>query len=119
MGELKQTEAQADGSHLVSAPIKISVTDVDHLFGEKIILITVNTESGTFELSDGVYRLPYSVYGALKDTPLMPGEIFASFTQNQSVSGRLTFDQSLITREGSYSGRLIFEVSVQSIAAEQ
>lgn len=118
VGELRQTTPQEDGSHIVSAEIEISVKNVDHLFGEKMILVTVNTESGKFELADGEYRLPYAVYGALGDAPLMPGEDFAIFTKDQSAMGRIEFDQSLITREGSYSGRLIFETTVSDLVGE-
>ena len=117
VGELKQSDVREDGSHIVSKEIKISVTDVDHLFGEKMILVTVNTENGKFELADGDYRLPYAVYGAIGNTALFPGEEFAVFTQNGEATGRIAFDQSLITREGSYSGRLIFEVMLEDISA--
>lgn len=118
VGELKQCDAKADGSHIVSKDLKVSVTDVNHLFGEKLILVTVNTESGKFELADGAYRLPYAVYGTLGNTPLTPGDEFAVFTKSESATGRIAFDQSLITREGSYSGRLIFEVKIESITQQ-
>ena len=118
IGELKQTEEKPDGSHVVSSEIKITVSDVDHLFNEKLILVTVNTESGKFELADGDHRLPYAVYGSLSDLPLKPGDEFAIFMKDQTATGRIEFDRSLITREGSYSGRLLFEVSVNDLTID-
>lgn len=118
LGELKLTDAREDGSHILSAELKITATDVNYLFGEKSIRVTVNAEGGSFALADGEYRLPYSVYGAIGEDALLPGDTFAVFTQSQSVVGKITVDQSLITREGSYKGRLIFEVSVEDLDKE-
>ena len=118
LGELKQIDKASDGSHIASSEIQITVSDVDHLFGEKLILVTVNTESGKFELADGDHRLPYAVYGSLSEQPLAPGEEFAVFRNDQTAIGRIEIDRSLITREGSYGGRLLFEVSVNDLTTD-
>lgn len=119
VGELKRCDPKEDQSHIVAKPITVTASDVDHLFGEKRILVTVNTASGKFELADGDYRLPYTVYGALDESPLEPGDPFTIFTENGNAEGKITFDQSLITREGSYSGRLTFSIRVEDIPAEE
>ena len=116
--ELKQTDKRADGSHILFTELEIAADGVNYLFGEKYILVTVTTENGAFELADGDYRLPYAIYGSLSEEPLKPGDPFAVFTGNQSAIGRIAFDQSLITRDGSYSGRLIFEVTLNDVASE-
>lgn len=115
VGELRQRET-TDATRYSTTPLTVSVSDVDHLFGEKEIIVRLTTESGSFELKDGDHVLPYSIYATEDgEEALAVGGRFASFTENGSSTGRLVIDQSLITRKGSYGGTLIFEFSVEPL----
>lgn len=105
--------------------ISVSAADVGFLFGEKKIVISLSSadSSGAFllrDLEDSTYTLPFSVYTEQtgEREELAPGDTFAEFTANGSVAGALRIDQSLITRNGSYSGTVVFTVTVEALSAE-
>lgn len=113
VGELRQ-RATTDATRYSTTPFTVSVSDVDNLFGEKEIVVTLNTDSGSFELKDGDHTLPYEAYATESGgEALATGADFATFTSDGSVTGRIVVDQSLITRKGSYSGTLIFSFAVE------
>ncbi len=119
LGELRQ-RSEGDATRYYTKDFSVTVTDVDHLFGEKQIKVSVSDESGSFLLSDGDYTLPFAVYpGASGGTAVTAGGTLAAFTGNGSAVGRIEIDQSMITRKGNYTGSLIFTFAVEPLSADE
>ena len=115
-----QQKAEDDESRMSVTPLTVSMSNVSALFGEKLIVVKITPNNGSFELADGDYRLGYQVYRTLSDTQAMtPGGIFAEFVTNSSVTGRIEIDQSKITRTGNYSGTLTFEISIRDVVSAE
>ncbi len=118
VGELTQKE-YGDADALSVTPFEIRVSNVDNLFGEKQITVSVSAEGGAFVLRDGAYSLSYAIYNAESGGgSIVSGSDFASFTADGLQKGRLEIDQSNITRKGSYSGTVTFTVRTEACTEE-
>ena len=112
VGSLTQKNA-GDTDAVSTTAFEVRASNVDHLFGEKQIVIDVSAPDGVFCLMDEEFPLPYSLYNTANGgEPLQSGDRFAVFLENGTAEGRIEIDQSQITRQGSYSGRILFTVSV-------
>ena len=112
VGSLDQKGA-GDADAVKSTSFEVRASNVSNLFGEKQVVVAISAPNGEFVLRDEEFLLTYAVYDAEQDgTRLDSGDVFAVFDTNGSAKGRIEIDQSQITRRGSYSGTLIFAVSV-------
>jgi len=120
VGELEQTIVKNDKSHLSNSEFTVKISDVNHLFGEKKIVVTVSSDDSLNrfvlkDTSDATHILPYSVL--VGEQSVEPDGILANFTENGEVVGIIQIDRSKIARDGSYQGTMIFTVSVESLSA--
>jgi hypothetical protein len=93
---------------------------VNNLFGEKQVSVYLSTEENPFYLTDGTHQLPYSLYNLpTGGEALENGALFAVFTANGSVTGRIEIDQSLIRHTGVYRDTVTFEVRLETISQEE
>lgn len=118
VGELRQTD-EADPERTSLTKFTVEAQNVNYLFGEKEIQISVNTKdpNGVFYLQDESGAiLPFDLLAA-KDaqTPIANGDVFATFTENGSVDTWIRIDQSKIVQSGIYNGVLVFSYSVVDI----
>ncbi|MBQ8213315.1 MAG: hypothetical protein IJZ80_04835 [Clostridia bacterium] len=112
VGELTQKSA-GDSDAVKSTVFEVKATNVSNLFGEKKIVVEIASSDGVFRLTDEEFSLAYAVYNAeTGGTNLESGDGFATFLSDGIAKGRIEIDQSQITRQGSYSGRMIFTVKV-------
>ena len=109
MGSLQR--AATEGAYSEAA-FQVSLSENKAPVGKEI-LVKISTADGFFKLYNGVYALPYEV--KVGDAVLKSGDTFASFTAEKcdAVSGRIVIDRYDIAAEGTYTGVLIFTVSVQ------
>ncbi len=115
VGKLKQ-ELPNTPAAVKSTVFSVTASNVDNLFNEKQIVVSVSGTDGVFALYDEDYMLHYEIYNTeTGGEKLASGDVFATFTQNGAQVGRLDIDQSQITRKGSYSGTVIFDVRVTNI----
>ena len=76
--------------------------------------VFVSAPDDQFALYCDVYRLPYQLFNqASGGAPLESGDLFAIFTQNGEVTGRVEVDEMNIPATGTYSGSLQFLVTVR------
>ena len=118
VGELRQTSADADDRYAVKDGFTVEAINVGNLFGEKEIVISVESpEGGSFYLQDANgTRLPFEILTAEDAQASVPsGGVLARFTQNGSVETWIRVDQSLISKSGVYEGVLTFRYSVVDI----
>ncbi len=119
VGELRQTTTQ-DPERYSNTQFTVAVSNVQNLFGEQKIVLTVSHATGDsgFYLSDpSGTTLPYSLHLS-KDAveALANGDTLAEFTEDGSVSAWIRIDQSQILKSGLYSGTLVFDYSAKPIA---
>lgn len=93
----------------------VSVDGVEYLNG-KTIYVTVSAPGDRFVLTCDGYELPYEVYKDGTQTALRSGEQFASFTEDGEASGYVEVNEKDIRTTGTYSGSMIFTVSVEDEA---
>ena len=118
IGELRQTDEADPNRHSLSK-FTVTATNVDNLFGEKEICVSVtsgNTD-GTFCLQDeSGNTLPFELFReANAQTSIASGNVFARFDKNGSVDTWIRIDQSKITESGIYNGVLIFSYTAQDV----
>lgn len=123
-GTLNQKNENAIDRYSETA-VSVGASDVSFLFGEKKLVISLSSAdaSGEFllrDVNDPTYTLPFNVYTEQpgERVEVTPGGRFAEFTADGRVNGCLRIDQSLINRNGSYSGTVTFTVSVEPLSAE-
>lgn len=119
VGELTQRMASEEDAVKVTA-FEVKASNVDNLFGEKQIVVSLSVPNGEFVLKDEKFWLAYSVFASEEGgEALNSGDVFAVFENNRTAKGRIEIDQSQITRRGSYTGSMRFTVSVADKEAEQ
>lgn len=121
VGTLTQASpAEADATRISKTTLSVSATAVDHLFGEKRVVVKIEAPNGRFQLVDGDYTLPYNIYPTADSTDMLQsGDIFAVFYESDETvvaTGRIELDRSLITRSGNYSGSVTFLVEVAPLS---
>lgn len=117
--DLHQKSSQ-DANKISQTPITLSATGVDNLFGEKQVSVYLSAEQNPFYLTDGTHQLPYSLYNLpTGGDALENGALFAVFTANGSVTGRIEIDQSQIRHTGVYRDTVTFEVRLETISQEE
>lgn len=115
IGEIQKT---ADRS-IKSTAFSIKVTDLETLDAQRVDVTLISPDE-EFYLYNGVYRIPYEIYNQETGGDAMrSGDIFASFTQNGEVKGRVEVDQAQIPAEGSYGASVQFVVEVVQADPEQ
>ena len=118
IGELRQTDETDPNRHSLNK-FTVTATNVDNLFGEKEICVSVTSGNidGTFCLQDeSGNTLPFELFReANAQTSIASGDVFARFDKNGSVDTWIRIDQSKITESGIYNGVLIFSYAVESI----
>ena len=118
IGELRQTDEADPNRHSLSK-FTVTATNVDNLFGEKEICVSVTSgnTNGTFCLQDERGNtLPFELFrDANAQTSIASGDVFARFDENGSVDTWIRIDQSKITESGIYNGVLIFSYTAQDI----
>lgn len=94
----------------------VVATDIANLESKKVN-VKVSTGSGDFHLtSTKGKKLPYQVFNvASNGTALNSGDPFATFTTNDTVTGRIEIDQKDIPETDAYEGILTFTISVDAI----
>ncbi|MBQ8310811.1 MAG: hypothetical protein IJX80_07355 [Clostridia bacterium] len=96
-----------------SIPFEITMSDLSALNGKTVFLHLYSGDDG-FNLRNENTLLPFTVYGPLDPvTPLKNGDLFASFTEAKTETGRIQIDQKDITSSGSYSGSILFSVTIE------
>lgn len=111
VGQISKTSA----SNVKSTTFEIKAADVADL-GSKQVNVSVSTADGTFKLSDGSHDLPYQVYNtASGGSALASGELFTSFTEAGTVTGRVDIDQVNIEVAGDYTGTLTFTIALADV----
>ena len=119
VGELTQRMASEEDAVKVTA-FEVKASNVDNLFGEKQIVVSLSVPNGEFVLKDEEFWLAYSVFASEEGgEALNSGDVFAVFENNRTAKGRIEIDQSQITRRGNYTGSMRFTVSVADKEAEQ
>lgn len=118
--DLVQTASTANKT----IPFEVSVANVNNLFGEKEVQVSVRTASGSFVLQneEGTHELIYKLYNSLtENNALDSGDVFAVFDEinTDAVKGRLEIDQSQIVYTDEYLGTLIFDISLVSVGEEE
>jgi len=121
VGTLTQASpAEADATRISKTTLSVSATAVDHLCGEKRVVVKIEAPNGRFQLVDGDYTLPYNIYPTADSTDMLQsGDIFAVFYESDETvvaTGRIELDRSLITRSGNYSGSVTFLVEVAPLS---
>lgn len=100
-------------SSIQSKSFSVQVVNDKGLQG-KCIDVFVAVPNDEFALYYDVYRLPYHLYNQESGgDPLNSGDLFASFTQQGTVTGRVEVDEMNIPATGTYSGSLQFIVTVK------
>lgn len=118
--DLVQTASTANKT----IPFEVSVANINNLFGEKEVQVSVRTASGSFVLQneEGTHELIYKLYNSLtENNALDSGDVFAVFDESNTatVKGRLEIDQSQIVYTDEYLGTLIFDISLVSVGEEE
>ena len=118
IGELRQTDKEDPNRHSLSK-FTVTATNVDNLFGEKEIQVSVTSGNadGTFCLQDeSGNTLPFALFKeANAQTSIASGDVFARFDKDGSVDTWIRIDQSKITESGIYKGVLIFSYTTQDV----
>lgn len=115
MGTLiRKMDGAAD--KIASRDLPITVSKVQNLFGEKRIVVSASTPDGTFALTDGTNQLAYSLFAPEASSPLTNDGVFATFTGDESKTGRVEVDQSAIRRAGTFTGTVVFTIALEDIA---
>ena len=103
----------------------VQISNVNHLFGENKIVVAVQSEDTEQkfllrDLQDPSFTLPFEILTGTGESAhsVAHGGVFAEFVENGSATGCIRVDQSLITRDGAYSGRIQFVVRVEPLTAE-
>ncbi len=106
------SRAATEGSYSKN-PFNVSISEGSQL-GDKSVVVAISVEGEGFYLYYDQYKLPYEV--KLGDTVLKSGDTFATFTASNTaiVNGEIVIDRYDIPAEGTYSGTLIFTVSVEA-----
>lgn len=100
-------------SSVKSTSFDVTASDIANL-GEQKVKVSISTADGNFNLSDGTHSLPYQVYSAASGgTALVNGGLYASFTANGTVTGRVDIDQKDIPAAGKYAGTLTFTIALE------
>ncbi|MBQ7347911.1 MAG: hypothetical protein IJW55_08130 [Clostridia bacterium] len=107
-------------------PFTVSASDIDYLFGEQEVVVSIRTESGEFVLENAkrTHKLYYSVYNTSDTgtgTAIENGNIFAVFTEDgeMTVNGRIEIDQSQIVYTDEYTGTIIFDIALAAVEQEE
>lgn len=104
-------------SSIKSQSFSVSLNEAEAFDGKQVD-VAVATPSGSFALYYDVYSLPYQLYNQeAGGDPLKSGDLFATFTQNGEVKGRVEVDEMNIPATGTYSGSLQFLVTVRDKAS--
>ncbi|MBQ7347910.1 MAG: hypothetical protein IJW55_08125 [Clostridia bacterium] len=107
IGEITRTE----GSDVVSKNFNVVFEGITYLNGKSIDL-TITAPNNQFLLYCGEATLPYEVYQS-NGTKFESGNVFATVTADQTVTGTVKVDQQDIAVAGEYAGKLTFTVSVE------
>ena len=93
----------------------VTVSSVSELNGKQICL-RLYSEGEGFHLknSDTEDLLPFAVHGPITpDTPLQSGDVFARFSEAKTETGSIRIDQKDILSSGTYTGSILFSISVE------
>lgn len=108
LGSITRTEA----SSIKSQAFEVKATDVADMDGKQVN-VSVSTADGNFNLMKDTVALPFKVFNQAADgTALASGDIYTSFTANNSVPGRIEVDQKDITAAGTYTGTVTFTIAL-------
>ncbi|MBQ1963028.1 MAG: hypothetical protein II369_02800 [Clostridia bacterium] len=124
LGILNQKREESEDRYNATE-FSVQISNVDNLFGESKIVIAVQSEDTeqSFllrDLQDPSFTLPFEILAGTGESAhaVTPGGVFAQFVENGSATGSVRVDQSLITRDGAYSGRIQFVVRIEPLQAE-
>ena len=112
-GILEQKTLTAE-DRIAEMPFAVEAENVRYLFGKQLVVRIEPSVGDAFALQGSRgSRLPYAVYNLPSggDALAVDSE-FAVFAGNGRVDGRVAIDQSVIEIADTYSGTLIFSVSV-------
>lgn len=111
VGQISKTASTS----IKSTTFEVKASDVADL-GSKQVNVSISTADGSFKLSDGSHALPYQVFNvASEGTALASGDLFASFTEAKTVTGRVDIDQANIEAAGEYTGTLTFTIALVNV----
>lgn len=114
LGNISKTEE----SSVKSATFTVSVSNLEDL-GEKQIRVLLSTPYEAFCMWSGDHVLPYQIFSEEQaGEPIAIGGVFYTFTQAQTVTGRVEVDQMDIPAEGSYGGILHFIFRIEDKPTE-
>lgn len=99
-----------------SQTFDISASNVSNITGKQI-KVAVSTQNGIFKLYSGDQNtLPFEVYNqATGGTALANNDVFATFTEAKTVTGRVQVDQQDIVSTEKYSGTMVFTISLENV----
>ncbi len=112
-GTLEQKSSTAEDK-IAKVDFSVTASELSNLFGKQIVVKVAPSSGDDFVLTGSESELTYCVYAtASGGTALTKEEIFAVFSENGSVNGRVEIDQSEITAADTYEGTLTFYVSTE------
>lgn len=124
LGTLNQ-KGEGSEDRYSSTELSVRISNIDNLFGENKIVVEIqsnDTEQAFLlrDLQDPSFTLPFEILAGSGEnaSAIDPGGVFAEFTADGSMLGSIRVDQSLITRDGSYSGTISFLVKVEPLDSE-
>ena len=122
IGELQQADAD-DPNRYSLTKFTVEARNVDYLFGENAIQVSVNAQEGSnvfcLQNANGT-SLPFDLLPSpTGQNTLQSGDVLARFTANSTVEVWIRIDRSQISQTGTYEGVLTFRYSVVEINNEE
>ena len=102
---------RSDDTSIVSKDFNVVFSGVTYLNGKSINL-TISAPNDLFLLYCGNATLEYELYKKNSTQTFQSGNVFATVTSDQTVTGTVKIDQADIRVPGEYAGQLTFSVSV-------
>ena len=107
IGALERSETDS----IQSVSFEVGISEMLYLNGKQV-QICVSAVDG-FYLYCRDYRLPYCVFNReTGGSPLTSGSVFHVFEADETVIGRLEINEADIRAAGTYTGAMLFTVSV-------
>lgn len=112
MGEI----VRSNTADPVSAEFDVVFSGITYLNGKEIAL-SLSAPNDEFFLYCNNVTLPYLVYDE-NDEVFESGDVFATVTEDRTVTGKVEVDPSDIRVAGEYAGQMIFTVTVNNTSEQ-
>lgn len=116
LGDLTKSKVE----NIKNVAFEVSVANVENMEKHQVN-VSISTADGDFNLvntNDKKEVLPFEVFNQETDgTALKSGDIFASFTEEKTIKGRVDVDQADIKAAGNYTGTITFNIALADRAS--